>query len=415
MKTKNVSTPSDIVASWATDHLLVSSLLGGTDAMRQAGARFLPKWPGEQDKAWRARLATAYLFPAYKRTVKTLAAKPLSKPIALSEDVPETMQDWLKNCDLQGRNLDAFTARLLEEVMGPGIAGIFVDFSAAREVPRTESGVTTQAAEAEAGLRPYFVLIRHCDIIGWRSSNVHGMWGLEQLRFWECVEEVDGAFDTREVRQVKVVEPTKWTTYRKVPERDEWAVHDTGPISIGFIPYVPVYGEFVGYMVGAAPLKEVAHLNVKHWQSQSDQDTILHVARVPILAVTGVEDNPKKPFEVIVGAATSVKLPLNATIEYVEHTGAAIDAGKVSLDDLKEEMRQAGAELLVLRPAAATATEVASDNAVGMCTLQQIALMTQDALNLALEYMAAWAKEKESGEVTLFSDFVTQTRALLVL
>jgi hypothetical protein len=39
-------------------------------------------------------------------------------------------------------------------------------------------------------------------------------------------------------------------------------------------------------MMGISPLRDLAYLNVKHWQSQSDQDTILHVARVPILAIS---------------------------------------------------------------------------------------------------------------------------------
>jgi hypothetical protein len=39
---------------------------------------------------------------------------------------------------------------------------------------------------------------------------------------------------------------------------------------------------------GEPPLLDLAYLNVKHWQSQSDQDNILHIARVPILALIGV-------------------------------------------------------------------------------------------------------------------------------
>jgi hypothetical protein len=51
-----------------------------------------------------------------------------------------------------------------------------------------------------------------------------------------------------------------------------------------YIPFVPLYGTRLAFMMGISPLRDVAYLNVKHWQSQSDQDTILHVARVPILA-----------------------------------------------------------------------------------------------------------------------------------
>lgn len=410
-KLRTVRTPTSTVDGLQNDLQLISSLMGGTTAMRAQGKTYLPMWPAEEPQAYDLRLKSAYLFPAFKRTVKTLAAKPMSKPITYSEDMPERIKGWLDNVDLQGRNLHAFSAVLLEEALGAGLCGVLVDFQTAKGVERTETGVTTQAAEEAAGLRPYFVLVRAKQLIGWRATNEDGTWKLTQLRYLECVQEQEGEFDVKEVEQVRVLDIGMWRTFRKAPEREEWAQHESGVTTLDFIPYVPVYGEFEEFMVGRPPLKEVAHLNVKHWQSQSDQDTILHVARVPMLAVIGIEDNPKKPFEIVVGAATAIKLPLNASVEYVEHSGAAIGAGKISLDDLKDEMRQAGAELLVLTPGPTTATEVASDNAVGMCALQHITLTTQDAINQMLDYMAKWAKENKAGEIKLFNDFGAATLA----
>lgn len=404
-KKKDVSTRTECVESLQSNLRLTEALMGGTEAMRKAGQTYLPMWPAEEKQAYALRLSTAYLFPVFKRTVKTLAAKPLSKPIVLDEKISTRVSEWLDDVDLQGRNLHAFTGVLLEESLSAGLCGVLVDFSTAAEVARTQAGVTTQAAEAAAGLRPYFTLVRAKQLIGWKASIKNGKWGLDQLRFLECVHEADGEFDVVEVMQIRVLDIGKWRTYRKVPERDEWALHKEGTTTLPCIPFVPVYGEYECFMVGRPPLIEVAQLNVKHWQSQSDQDTILHVARVPLLAVIGIEDNPKAPFELIVGAATAVKLPTGADVRYVEHTGAAIGAGQKSLDDLKDQMREAGAELLMLRPRPVTATEVASDDSVGMCTLQEIALTTQDALNQCLVYMSQWAKEPEPGEVKLFTDF----------
>ena len=168
----------------------------------------------------------------------------------------------------------------------------------------------------------------------------------------------------------------------------------------------------IAFMQAKPPLMELAYLNVKHWQSQSDQDTLMHVARVPILTLTGITDSdPDKPFELTIGASAAVRLPQDASMAYVEHTGSAIEAGKVSLDDLKEEMRQSGAELLVIKPGPTTATEVASDNAVGMCALQRIALMLQDVLNHCLQTMADYTKEQKGGTLKLFMDFAAATLA----
>jgi hypothetical protein len=406
---KTVADVTDAVAAMQADWELARSLLGGTSAMRAAGTKFLPKWPSEEQKAYDNRLATAVLFPAYQRTVTTLTGKPFSKPVTVGEDVPSNVKDWLDDVDLQGRNLDAFAADLMQVGLGYGLGGILVDF------PTKSDDVRTVADERAAGLRPYMVEIKPWQVLGWMPSRKNGAWVLQQLRIMECVEEPDGPWGTVDVDQVRVLEPGKWATYRQ-NEKKEWIPHKEGTTTIDFIPFVPVYGERTGFMLGKPPLIEVAHLNVAHWQSASDQQTILHVARVPILTVIGAEDGVNAagqpvPWKLEVGASSAVKLPAGGDMKFVEHTGKAIEAGQKDLDALEERMRQAGAELLVLSPGKVTATQVATENAVGMCALQRIVQGLEDALDTALDYMAKWVKAEEGGHVTLFNDFGAATLA----
>ncbi|MGR5448171.1 DUF4055 domain-containing protein, partial [Vibrio jasicida] len=83
---------------------------------------------------------------------------------------------------------------------------------------------------------------------------------------------------------------------------------------------------------GVPPLAELAYMNVEHWQSKSDQQTILHVARVPILFAKMLGDN-----KITVGGAAVVKCEdENGDLKYVEHGGAAIEAGRLSLLDLED-------------------------------------------------------------------------------
>lgn len=400
---KKSAAVQEMEAAWS----LAGALLGGTDAMRAAGARYLPKWPKEDDSDYAARLATAVCFPGFQRTITTLAGKPFSKPLTLGDDVPPQMREWLQNADLEGRNLHTFAADIMERALGYGLAGILVEFPTAAAVPRTEAGVTTVAAERAAGVRPYLVEVKASQILGWRARLQGGTWQLVQLRLMECVTEPDGEFDDVTVEQVRVLEPGRWATYRKADKaKDEWALYEEGATTLDFVPFVPVYGQRLGFMMGRPPLLELAHLNVAHWQSASDQQTILHVARVPILTVSGVDDDT---WEFTVGASSAVKLPMNGKMEFVEHTGAAIEAGAKDLQSLEDRMRQAGAELLVIGQGATTRIEAASDNEVAMCALQRITLGVQDAMNLALEYMARWVRLPAGGSVTLFNDFGVNT------
>jgi hypothetical protein len=403
---KTVADPSEEVAAMQADWELVRTLLGGTNAMRKARERFLPKWPDEDIRAYDTRVKTAVLFPAYQRTVTTLTGKPFSKPITVGEDVPAPTKEWLTDVDLQGRNLDAFAADLMQTALGPGLGGILVDY------PRAE-GVRTVADEQAAGLRPYMVHIKPEQLLGWQVARVNGSWKLTQLRLMECVEEPDGPWGSRNVQQVRVLEPGKWQTWRESIDANnvkQWTLYEEGVTTLNYVPFVPFYGERTGFMCAKPPLLEVAHLNVAHWQSSSDQQTILHVARVPILCVTGTEDGigpdgKPMPWKLTVGASAAVRLPINADMKFVEHTGKGIDAGAADLEALEERMRQAGAELLVLKPGHITATQVATENAVGMSALHRITLGLEDALDQALQIMADWVSLGDGGHVTIFNDF----------
>jgi hypothetical protein len=399
--TPTVATPSAAVNGMAADWALAAALLGGTKAMRAAGKEYLPKWPRETDESYDARLAVSVLFPAYKRTIETLTGKPFSKPITIGDDVPPKIVGWLQNIDLQQRNLDAFASELTEHAMGYGLAGILVEY------PRKADDIQTLQQERSAGLRPYLVHIKAQQILGWRCERIAENWELTQLRLMESVEVNDGAYLTAMIEQVRVLTPSAWETYRKDAKGD-WMPYESGITSLDYVPFVPVYGKRTGFMTAEPPLLELAHLNVKHWQSQSDQDTILHVARVPVLAVIGVDDDK---WTLTVGASAAIRMPMGSEAKYIEHSGKAIEAGEKSLEALKEEMRQAGAELLVIETGQITATQVATENAVGMCALQRITLGVQDCLNTALQYMADWVGLATGGTVQVFNDFGAMSRS----
>lgn len=209
----------------------------------------------------------------------------------------------------------------------------------------------------------------------------------------------DGLYGTKWVQRVRVYYPGGWQLF----EADDSAYQlvDEGTTTLDYIPYVPLYGSREGFMVGASPLLDLAYLNIKHWQSQSDQDTILHVARVPILALIGADDQTR----LVLGGSSAIRLPSGGDMKFVEHSGNAISAGKDALADLEQQMIQTGAELLVATPGQRTATEASNDAEANKSDLQRIVEGFEDALDLALEYMADWGNLPRAGSVTLFKDF----------
>jgi hypothetical protein len=397
------------------DWALAAALLGGTRTMREAGEAYLPRWPAETAEAYKARLSVSVLFPAYARTATTLASKPFSKAVAIADEVPSDVLALLQDVDLQGRNVDRFAADVMETVTGYGLAGILVDFPDAKDVPSTAAGVRTQAAERAAGLRPYWVHIMPGQILGWRAAMIDGSWRLQMLRLKESVEEPDGEFGMAAVEQERVLEPGRWRVYRETVTTagKGWTLHDEGTTTLDFVPFVPCYGKRTGFMTAEPPLLEVAHLNAAHWQSASDQQNILHVARVPILVAKNVQDpvngaGEVQPWELKIGAGAAVRISgQDCGLEYVEHSGQALSAGAADLKELEARMRQAGAELLVIGDGQKTRIEAAGDNELASCALQRMVIAFEDALDQAIYYTARWLGQDapQTGSVDLFKDF----------
>lgn len=387
----DVSSSTPAVNSMSDNWQLVEDLRSGTSGMRAAGARRMPKFTAEDDESHKARIASATLYPAFSKTVTLLASRPFTRPIAI-EGEKDFVDGFMSDVDRQGRNFEHFSSELLELALAYGQCHVLAEY------PVRPQGVVTIEQERQAGLRPYFVIVRPDKLLGWRSTD-GGL--LQQVRFKETVEEPEGEFGVREVEQIRVLEPDKFRVFRKSKTSGKWELFGQPiPNTLGYVPFYTVYAGRTGFMTSRPPLMELAHMNVKHWQSQSDQDTILHVARVPILKVVGVADD----FTLTVGTKAAVHLPVGSDMDYVEHSGAAIEAGKVSLDDLKEEMRQAGAEMMVARPGPRTATEVATENIAGLSDLQRIVNNAQDVLNTALMAAADWAR-KRAPKITLYNEF----------
>jgi hypothetical protein len=152
---------------------------------------------------------------------------------------------------------------------------------------------------------------------------------------------------------------------------------------------------------------DLAYMNVEHWQSKSDQQTLLHFARVPILFGKDMDGA-----DLTFGAGTMIRASsADADLKFVEHSGSAIEAGRASLLDLEDQMRQIGAELLVIKPGNTTEVQTRQDNEPAMCDLQRIMQALEDALDLALDYMAQFAGEPTGGHVAIYSDFGVATLA----
>lgn len=393
MADKSIRAQSDQVAAMSAPWAMIDALMEGTTAMRAAGKTFLPQWPKEEDDSYQKRLGTAVLHPVFKRTVLVNAARPFSRPMSI--DVAARIQAWLPNIDNQGTDLGSFAVQLMVGCLSKGLIGVLVDYPKA-------PGVRTQSDEKATGVRPYWVKYQAQNILGWKDEQTTGALKITQLRLLEMADVPDGEYGVKKVEQVRVLTPGAWATYRQNKEKPEqWDEVESGTTTLQFIPFQFFYGVRKSFGVGVSPLLDLAYQNVEHWQSASDQQTILHVARVPILFAKCFGAG-----EITIGAGSAATSDNEkAEMEYVEHSGAAIEAGQEALVSLEDRMRSTGAELVALQAGLITATQVSADGEATRSLLQQIVEVFEDSMESCLDFMGDWVQEKAPAEVVLHKEY----------
>ncbi|MFU0930335.1 DUF4055 domain-containing protein [Kluyvera cryocrescens] len=403
----DISTPNldygNMVQAWDIN----DALMGGTLYMRQLGESYLPRWPKEDKEDYQKRLAVATLLPAYEETINQNIGRVFAEPIKLGETVPAALREFAKDIDLEGTRLDVWAQSFFGLAMQYGLSHALVDY------PRVDAEqVKTKADEKTTGARPYVTMLNPRQVIGWKSKMVGGKVQLTALRIKEVVVEDGDDFGQTKVEQIRLLTPGKVQIYRKATGADgqvNWTLHDEWTISRQDITLVTLYTKRTGFMCGSPPLLNMALLNVKHWQSQSEQDNILHVARVPLLTVFGLEEGQ----ELVIGSSSATQFNDRQTqgLEYVEHTGTSISSGKESLTDLVEQMRQAGAKLLRTDNTSTKSVDQTSEEKMQeQSPLYTMATSLEDALDNILQIMAEYIGEKEGGNVDVRTELDVESK-----
>jgi len=396
----DVGTPCLEYMRMAQSWDMIEALLGGTRAMRARGRTYLPKHPNETDANYAIRLSRSTLTNYFRATIRHLGGKAFAKPLALGDDIPPQIVEWIEDIDLSGQHLSVFASSLFQHGLAYGKGYILVDH------PRVPPGLTLDE-ERKLHVRPYFVFIPCQNVIEIKWSDD----GLTMLRarIRETVTVPDGEWGEKEVVRVRVLVPGGYALYEQVRGESgkiEWILLEQGPMSIGEIPLVEFFANRPeSRFVTTPPLEDLAYLNVAHWQSASDQRNVLTVARYPILAASGWDANDP---DITVGPQQLLKTENpNGKFYYVEHSGSAIAAGRQDLEDLKAEMAMMGLQMLAPQATGTGVTATASQIRYVESTsaLRMMADNLTDALENALLLMAKWVGLPDGGSVTLQGNF----------
>ncbi|HPP44626.1 MAG TPA: DUF4055 domain-containing protein [Methanomassiliicoccaceae archaeon] len=394
----NVMTPDKRYREMSRFWPICEALLGGTYAIREAHDEFLPKHPAEGRDDYAIRVKRSVLTNYYAMTIRHLVGKAFSRPLVLQDDVPLQIQEWCEDIDLQGTHINSFAPSLFFDVLGIGFGAILVDYT------RTEPGLSL-ADERSIGARPYMVNVPARNLLGVRTGVRAS--DIQMARIKEEFVVPSGLYGEETRQRVRVLYPGWYQLHeeRRMDNQSSYVVVEEGPMSIGRVPLVPVYGHKDAAWYGSPPLLDLAYKNVQHYQVDSDYDNALRVASIPILAISGY-DADRDPSIVIGPQRVLATQSEGGRFYYVEHSGSALGAARQRLEDLKADMATMGLQMLMPKASgAATATETQVRYSEATSDLQRMAFAFKDSIENALLLMAEWIGLPDGGSVELRGQF----------
>ena len=364
---------------------LIEDLIGGTYEVRRRHRRYLPQEPRELDQAYDNRLARSTVPPYFVRLERMLAGMLTRKPVRLN-DVSDTIREQLFDVDLQGNDLNVWCYETARRCIRYGHVGVLVD-----------------APAAGSNGRPYWVSYTPREILGWRFELVDGAQKLVQLRLAEKVIVPDGDYGEKQVEQIRVLTPGAFEIHQR-DDNGEMRVVDNGETSLSEIPFSVAYSNRVNVMESRPPLEDIAELNLKTYQIQSDLDNQLHISAVPMLAFFGF---PTAAEEVSAGPGEAISFPADGRAEYIEPAGSSFSSQFQRLDQLEKQINELGlSAVLGQKLSAETAEAKRIDRSQGDSTMMVIAQNMQDLIDNCLRFHADYLQESQVGSSFVNRDFL---------
>jgi hypothetical protein len=386
---RRVAQVGDPNAAWYAQEphwVLIEDLLGGTYGIRRKHRRYLPQEPRELDESYDNRLARSVVPPYYQRLERMLAGMLTRKPVKL-QDVSDAIREQLFDVDMQGNDLNVFTYETARKLVRYGHIGTLVD-------------------APQDGGRPYWVTYTPRQILGYRTEQQDGAQRLIQLRLQETVLEVDpdSKYGEKQIDQIRVLTPGEYQIHQR-QDNGEYKVVDEGTTSLAEIPFSVAYSNRVGFMESRPPLEDIAELNLKSYQVQSDLDNQLHISAVPMLALFGF---PSSAEEVSAGPGEALAFPADGRAEYIEPQGRSFDFQFKRLEQIALQINELGlSAVLGQKLSAETAASKMIDRSQGDSTMMVIAQNVQDMIDNCLKFHAEFMGQQEAaGSCTVNRDFI---------
>lgn len=381
----------------------------------EAESPYLPKLPNEPWEEYDRRRRNAFMTNVYGDISANLSSKPFSKTCELAPETTDDLKKLSTNIDGLGNNLHVFARDVFKTAMDKGITWIMCDYT---KVPAG----STLADERDMGARAYWVHIPSEKLLAIYSKFLNGKEVIFHARIDETTVELDG-YEEQTVRRVRELNrepvidadgkiisfaPATWTVYEEETTKDlktgkdtsTWNVIEEGDITLGIINLVPI---ILGKRDGTSwrvtpPLRDLAFMQVKLFQMESNLDSTKELTAFPMLAGDGINglDKDGAVIKVPVGPRGVLFAPAMGSgrpgsWHFIEPAGSSLTFLETCIAKHKDEMRDLGYQPLTASNLTVITTANVSIKAHS--AVQAWALMLKDGLEQAWKITVMWLKQ----------------------
>ena len=387
IKPNTVESPNAAYQRMAVFWPLIEDLKEGSYKIKSKHRKYLFPEPRESTESYDSRLNRSTVVPYMQRIEKMLAGMLVRKPIRL-DNISDLVREQLFDVDLEQNDLNVWLYQTARTVISFGHCGVLVD-----------------APKEGEKARPYWVTYKPSDILGWRTEIIDGVRQLTQVRLLENVVEPDGKYGEKNITQVRVLERGRYEIHRRDEKKSEYKLFEEGDMSLkDKIPFAVSYSNRVGFFESRSPLYDIAELNLKHYQIQSDLDNILHISAVPNLVVFGFPNSD----EITTGPNEALSLPPESRMEYVSPAADSYNAQFKRLEDIEKQINTLSlAAVLGQKLVGETAEAKRIDRSQNDSTMMVVAQQMQDLIDNCLKFHSEYLNEPNAGSSFVNRDFVT--------
>ncbi|MBO4311651.1 MAG: DUF4055 domain-containing protein [Desulfovibrionaceae bacterium] len=421
-----MGTVSDIAPAFVRQRAemqLVHDLCGGTQAMKDAGERYLFRGEAESDAEFALRLKNTALLNAYVRTLRFMRGQVFKKPVSIEDTKEgdlldkkgvEWFQAWAENVDRQGANLSTWAGHAFSRGINDGVTFCLVDF----DVSPDAGEVVGRQAEGKA---PYLVLIPAEKVLDCRMAMIDGRQQVVHFRYVEDVYTEKDEFTLEKTQRIRLYTPGLWRTFDNAVDSQgtfepsgEGEMRDAAGNLLPFVPlclYMP--GEKRTDATAEPAMQDLAWLNLRHWQASSSQAALMEFVRRPVWFGKGLGDG-ETPIAFGPGRLISCSDVSSALVNLGVDAGS-VAAGRQELQDIEAQMALYGLQLLEPNHGMVTATEISQESEESLSTLQEWATRFQDFLENCLFMAALWQGWPDGPSVKVNTDLTrTMNTEMLV-